>query len=89
MTTSTVHDRTVPGPHGPVPIRVYRPADARGVGLVWLHGGAFHLGDLDMPEADVTSRAVAGAGISVVSVDYRLAVGGVRFPVPSDDVLAA
>jgi acetyl esterase/lipase len=29
------------------------------------------------------------AGAVVVSVDYRLAVGGVRFPVPHDDVVAA
>nr|WP_277355736.1 alpha/beta hydrolase [Cellulomonas hominis] len=54
-----------------------------------MHGGAFCLGDLDIPEADWVSRQVAASGITVVSVDYRLAVDGVRFPVPGDDVLAA
>jgi acetyl esterase len=84
-------DRAVPGPHGPVPVRVYgaergtdRPA------LLWIHGGGFMMGDLDMAEADWTAREVAARtdGV-VVSVDYRLAVGGVHFPVPLDDCVAA
>jgi len=72
-----ITDTAVPGPHGAVPVRVYRPrtpAPAGGrPGLVWLHGGAFAFGDLDMPEADATARGVAGrADAVVVSVDYRL-----------------
>lgn len=59
-------------------------------GLVWVHGGGFAAGDLDMPEADWVSRAFAVRGIPVVSVDYRLAVDDrTRFPAASDDVLAA
>ena len=81
-----------PGPHGPVPVRVYRshqPATAQPA-LVWMHGGAFRMGDLDMIEADGVARELcARAGAVVVSVDYRLAVGGVRYPVPHDDVVAA
>ena len=81
----------VPGPHGPVPVRIYTP-DGSGTSrpaLVWMHGGAFMFGDLDMPEADRTAREVcARAGAVVVSVDYRLAVGGVHYPVPLDDVVA-
>ena len=85
-------DETAPGPHGPVPVRVYSPAvDATDrPGLVWLHGGAFLGGDLDMPEADWTARQVCErAGAVVVSVDYRLCHGGVHYPVPHDDVVAA
>jgi acetyl esterase len=86
-----VRDTSVPGPHGPVPVRIYSPAE-RGEArpcLVWMHGGAFIMGDLDMPEADRTAREVcARAGAVVVSVDYRLAVGGVHYPVPHDDVVA-
>ncbi len=68
---------TVAGPHGPVPVRVYTPsspAPARGRAcLVWMHGGAFAWGDLDMPEAHEVARGVAGrADAVVVSVDYRL-----------------
>ncbi|MGY1835986.1 alpha/beta hydrolase [Blastococcus sp. SYSU DS0510] len=87
-----VRSDSAPGPHGPVPVRIYTPAGrgSRLPCLVWLHGGAFRMGDLDMPEADWTARQVcARAGAVVVSVDYRLCVGGVTYPVPHDDVVAA
>jgi len=90
-----VHTRSesAPGPHGPVPVRIYTPTKylpAAAPCLVWLHGGGFIGGDLDMREADWTAREVcAGAGAVVVSVDYRLAVGGVCYPVPHDDTVAA
>ncbi|WP_082589671.1 alpha/beta hydrolase [Agromyces sp. Soil535] len=57
--------------------------------LVWAHGGGFVAGDLDMPEADWVARSLAERGLTVVSVDYRLAGDGCRYPAPSDDVLAA
>jgi acetyl esterase/lipase len=87
-----VRDEQVPGPHGPIPVRVYATSASSELGpaLVWLHGGAFLGGDLDMPEADHTARFVAGStGRPVVSADYRLAVDGVHHPVPEDDALAA
>lgn len=87
--TLTRTDRTVPGPHGPVRIRLYEPSAPRGIGIVWIHGGAFYLNDLDVPEAEWVSTRFAQAGISVVSVDYRLANDGIHFPVPSDDCVAA
>lgn len=89
MTSIQVYEQDVDGPHGHVRVRCYEPAEPAGVGLVWLHGGAFCMGDLDLPEADWVSRALATEGITVVSVGYRLAVEGVHFPVPTDDVLAA
>src|SRR6478735_5476742 len=85
-------DLTVDGPHGPVPVRVYEPPGEGTTrpALLWLHGGAFMFGDLDMPEADLTAREICTrAGAVVVSVDYRLAVGGVHHPVPLDDCVAA
>jgi acetyl esterase len=88
--TITTIERSVDGPHGPIPVRVYTPAASGSFpGLVWNHGGSFRWGDLDMPEADAVARGLAERGIVVVTVDYRLAVDGVRYPVPSDDVLAA
>lgn len=87
--TTEISSAIAPGPHGDVPVRVYRPAAPSGEGLVWCHGGGFVMGDLDIPEADRVSRELAACGITVVSVDYRLAVGGVLFPVPGDDVDAA
>ena len=85
-------DDAAPGPHGRVPVRIYEPAGggrARQC-LVWAHGGGFVGGDLDMREADWTAREICGrAGAVVVSVEYRLAVDGVCFPVPHDDTVAA
>ena len=89
-----IEERTATGPHGPVPVRVYRPADVVSTtgrsGLVWMHGGAFVGGDLDMPESDWVAREVCSrAGAVVVAVDYRLAKPGLHFPIPHDDVVAA
>lgn len=91
-TDAAVSEREVPGPHGPVRLRIYRPAcgEASGTGLVWIHGGAFVGGDLDMPEADQTARGlVARTRGVVVSVEYRLCLDGVHHPVPHDDCWAA
>ena len=68
---ATVEDRVLAGPHGDLPVRVYTPAGTAVAGLVWAHGGGFMHGDLDMPEADGVSRALARSGVVVVSVDYR------------------
>lgn len=54
-------------------LRVYPAAEPDGTVLVWLHGGAFMFGDLDMPEADETARQLARRGTTVISVDYTLA----------------
>lgn len=85
--------RTVAGPHADVPVRIYRSAP-RGTGpvagLVWMHGGAFVMGDLDSPDAhDVALGLVARLPLVVVTVRYRLALGGVHFPAPHEDVVAA
>ncbi|MFM8411759.1 MAG: alpha/beta hydrolase [Alphaproteobacteria bacterium] len=84
----TISDREIPGPHGPIPVRVYSPAsgDPRPL-LVYLHGGGWVLGSVDT--ADVACRALAAAaGCVLVSVDYRLAPEH-KFPVPLDDCVAA
>lgn len=86
-------DDTVPGPGGPIPVRWYRSADLDPAEpaptLVWVHGGGWQYGDLDMPEADSVGQLVA-AGLPgvVVTVDYRLAPRD-RHPAALDDVLAA
>ena len=85
---STIDDFDIAGPHGPVPARLYRPAVPSGEGLVWVHGGSFIAGNLDMNEANWVAMVLAVRGITVLSLDYRKALDGVRFPVPSDDVLA-
>lgn len=86
-----VHDvvnRTVPGPAGPIPVRVYVPKpEARLPGLIFFHGGGFVLGTLE--SSDRPCRDLAHlAGRVVVSVDYRLAPEH-PFPAAVDDAYAA
>lgn len=88
---TTITDEVLDGPHGALPVRTYRSDAPTGHGLVWAHGGGFAAGDLDMPEADGVARGLAEHGITVVSVDYRLAplapgAEGVRHPVASEEV---
>lgn len=88
----TVEHRTIPGPQGEIPVRIYTPQGASNnhPGLVWFHGGAFMFGDLDMNEAEVTSRELAHrANAVVMSVDYRLVTPERKFPTCQIDGLAA
>jgi acetyl esterase/lipase len=68
---------------------VYGPADREGTvpGLLYIHGGGFILGDLDMFHASLL-RLVDELGIVIVSVDYRLAPEH-PFPAPVEDCYAA
>jgi len=85
---ASVSDREIPGPDGPVPVRVYRPAgDAPKPVIVYYHGGGWVLGSLETH--DGTCRRFAdGADAVVVSVDYRIAPED-RFPAAVDDSYAA
>lgn len=81
-----VEDRTVDGPGGPIPVRVYTPQDDRGRAVTYLHGGGWVLGDLDTH--DPVCRRVANAvGAVVVAADYRLAPEH-PYPAPLDDATA-
>jgi acetyl esterase len=83
-----VENRTIAGPGGEIPVRVYQPeGDGPFPLLVWFHGGGWVLGDLDT--ADNVCRALtAKAGIVVLSVDYRLAPEH-PYPAGVDDAYAA
>jgi len=86
-----VRDLEAEGPHGPIPLRLYRPLGAAPATalpvLVYYHGGGFVIGDLDTH--DVLCRELAnGAGCAVVAVDYRMAPEH-PFPCAVDDCLAA
>ncbi|MCZ8379563.1 alpha/beta hydrolase [Mycobacterium sp. CPCC 205372] len=85
-----VEDRTIDGPGGPIPIRVYWPAEEGSAPppvLVWLHGGGWVVGDLDTYDNTARQHA-AGAGAVVVSVDYRLAPEH-PYPAAVEDVWVA
>jgi acetyl esterase len=86
-----VRDLTMPGPAGPVALRLYRPAGSSAESalpvLVYYHGGGWVIGDLDTH--DTLCRELAnGSGCALVAVDYRLAPEH-RFPAAVDDSIAA
>ena len=86
----TVSDRTIAGPGGPIPVRLYRPAsaaaDAKLPGLVFAHGGGWVFGNLDSHDV-LCAQLALEAGIAVLAIDYRLAPEA-RFPGAFDDVIA-
>lgn len=88
---ASVEDITAPTPHGPIPLRVYKPKTLPNSGaaptFIFYHGGGWVIGDLD--SHDVVCRQVADqAGFIVVSVDYRLAPEH-KFPAAAIDAIAA
>ena len=82
-----VQNHLVPGPHGPIPVRLYRPA----IGgllpvLVYLHGGGYVLGSLDTHDRVMRLLALK-SGAAVFGVDYRLAPEH-RFPAQLEETAA-
>ncbi len=87
-----IDDLIVPGPHGPIPLRVYRPIDVVALGdpppvLVWFHGGGWVLGNLETTDA-VCRTLASNVPCVVVSVNYRHAPEH-RWPAAADDCYAA
>ena len=83
-----VDNRTVPGPAGDIPVRIYTP-DGSGERplIVYYHGGGWVIGELDTVDRPLRSLANR-TGAVVVSVDYRLAPEH-RYPAAFDDCYAA
>ena len=84
-----IEDRTIPGPTGAIPVRIYRSEGTDGpVGaMVYFHGGGHVIGDLD--SHDSVCRAIChDAKIFVMSVDYRMGPES-KFPAAVDDSYAA
>ncbi|RZU76485.1 acetyl esterase [Micromonospora kangleipakensis] len=83
-----VRDTHVPGPAGPLPVRIHRPAgDGPLATLVYFFGGGWTLGSVDT--ADSICRRLANATpCQVVTVGYRLAPEH-RFPAAVEDCYVA
>jgi acetyl esterase len=85
-----VEDRTIPGPVGELPVRIYTPIEAGAEPppvVVYFHGGGWVICDLDTH--DGSCRRIANAlGAVVVSVDYRLAPEH-KYPAAAEDAYAA
>lgn len=81
-------NRTIPGPAGELPVRIYRNSLAPNQpGIVYFHGGGFVIGSLDSHEGGCR-RLSKGVDCTVVSVDYRLAPEH-PFPAGIEDAYAA
>lgn len=87
---ASVEDREIPGPDGPVTVRIYRPEAAVGAAvptLVYAHGGGWVFCDLDSHDGlcrDFANRLPA----VVVSVHYRRAAEEGQWPAAAEDVYA-
>lgn len=85
---SSVTSAEVAGPHGVIPVRIYRPdSDVPTGALIYIHGGGWTFGSVDGGEDHLCRRVCAVSGIAVVSVDYRMAPEH-KFPVPVDEAAA-
>src|SRR5438309_1285639 len=86
-----VRDVSAEGPLGAIPLRVYRPAgvpDSTRLPVhVFFHGGGWVIGDIETHDV-VCRQLTAEAGVSVISVDYRLAPEH-KFPAAVNDAWAA
>jgi acetyl esterase len=84
-----VEDRTIPGPAGDIPIRVYdnRPDREAGPVMVFYHGGGWVIGDLETHDPSIGIMRVQ-IDMPVIAIDYRLAPEH-PFPAAPEDCEAA
>ncbi|HZT89227.1 MAG TPA: alpha/beta hydrolase [Stellaceae bacterium] len=81
-------DRTIPGPAGDLPVRLYWPnAPGPVPAIAYYHGGGHVIGSLDTHDA-VARNLCAGAETLVASVDYRMGPEH-KFPAAVEDSFAA
>jgi acetyl esterase/lipase len=86
--SGTIEDVSIPGQAGDVGLRIYTPnVQAPKGALLYLHGGAFVVGNLDSEHSRCVDYAEQ-AGCVVISVDYRLAPEH-PFPAAHDDAWSA
>ena len=88
VAVAMVEDHVVDGPHGPLLIRRYAASPDPGrAAFVFFHGGGMVAGSVEFSDA-LCRRLCAESGVSVFSVDYRLAPE-YRFPVATDEAYFA
>lgn len=86
---AVIKDLTCPGPAGEIPLRLYDAKENREAGpcVVFIHGGGFVIGDIEVYNSLCTEIAHR-LDLPVVSVEYRLAPEH-PFPAAPDDCEAA
>ena len=83
-----VEDRTIPGPAGDIPVRVYAAEGENLPVVVYFHGGGWVLGDIASHDGTCKQLLAELGDAIVVSVDYRLAPEA-KYPAAADDCYAA
>jgi acetyl esterase len=88
LPVARVEEREIPGPAGPIRVRIYWPiAAGTPPAIAYYHGGGHVIGSLDTHDL-IARNLCAGAEAVVVSVDYRMGPEH-RFPAAVDDSAAA
>lgn len=83
-----VEDVSLPGPHGPITLRLYFPSDERPAPVtMFIHGGGWWTGHVAAYD-HICRRLAMETGCAVASLEYRLWPEH-RFPVPVDETMAA
>ncbi|SCB15393.1 alpha/beta hydrolase [Rhizobium multihospitium] len=87
---ASVEDRQIAGPNGPITLRIYRGIGAlskNGLGLIYLHGGGWVIGNLESHD-EICRWFANTAKCIVICPDYRLAPEH-KFPAGVIDCAAA
>ena len=91
LPVARVEERAMPGPGGPIRLRLYWPNASSPGGpvpaIVYYHGGGHVIGSLDTHDL-IARNLCAGAEALVASVDYRMGPEH-RFPAAVEDSFAA
>ena len=83
-----VESRTVPGPGGDIPVRVYASEGDNLPVVMYYHGGGWVLGDIESHDGTCKQLLAELGEAAIVSVDYRLAPEH-KYPAAADDCYAA
>lgn len=88
LPVARIENRTIPGPAGQIPVRIYTPPGS-GIrpAIVYYHGGGHVIGSLDSHDL-IARNLCGGAEAVIVSVDYRMGPEH-RFPAAVEDSFAA
>ena len=88
LPVARVEERAIPGPAGPIRVRLYWPNATGPVpAIAYYHGGGHVIGSLDTHDL-IARNLCAGAAALIVSVDYRMGPED-RFPAAVEDSFAA
>src|SRR4029079_10620943 len=88
LPVARVENRTIPGPAGRIPVRLYWPeATGKMPAIAYYHGGGHVIGSLDTHDL-IARHLCPGAAALVCSVDYRMGPEH-RFPAAVEDSFAA